>query len=192
MVEPQLSRKVWPAVLNERKVATPRSLGLRTALVLLSAVAGCTGSPSSNPAQPTAEDAPRGLGQFGVTVRDSEIRVDIVMFEQGVEVSGQCNGVQLGGRPEDNEGSFMVPIEGGPLDAISCRLQVEGDDVRVAYEPTAAALRQVIADEGCVVLGAEEHWKCPADASMLDGGGVLIMAPWFVTDPEARVLIEGA
>lgn len=112
--------------------------GARLALALtVSLAAAC----SDDASPPTTLFEETGAGHFGVTVRHSEIQVDIVLFEPYPQVSGSCNGVELGGH-EDNSTSFVVPIAGGPLDPIRCLLIVDGAPVTLSYEPTAQVLNE--------------------------------------------------
>lgn len=178
-------------MLSSREVGCRPLFALVALLVLSIPLGACDTPKASTGSSPASIQDQLGIGHFGVTVRNSEIRVDIVLFEHGFELSGRCNGVQLGGNPEDSETSFVIAVDGGPLDDVTCQLKLNGAGVTVAYEPTADVLRRVIGSGECVVVGNEGHWKCPADASVFDGDGVLIAAPWFVTDPEARATIEG-
>lgn len=179
---------MWsPMVGTHRNRRTARRTTLATAVLSL-LVVGCDDSTASSP--PTSTVARPDLGQFGVTIRNSQIQIDVVMFAEDVNMSGNCNGIELGGQPGDTKRSFKILIDGGPLDPVGCVFRIDGTEVAVQYEPTAAALRRVIESDECISLGSEDYWQCPADPSLLDGGGAFVMAPWFVAHPRARSEIE--
>ena len=161
-------------------------IGLVTLVVPLVALGGCNLSGGSAPT-PSNSVAPTGIGQFGVSAIKSEIRIDVVMFED-VELFGSCNGVQF--VLQSDRTSFEVFIDGGPLDPVTCQMQVDGRGVVIVYEPTAEGLQDVISSSDCVALGASGHLKCPADSSFLNGGDTLVSADWFVADEGALEEIE--